>query len=304
MVRGLSSRPRSQRPIRWRRRSPGGYGGAPRPGADKRPALVPAGPAAAAGAGRLRGCGGRGTVGGGAAVAAFYLVLLVTSRTVLRLRGEHELRVLPPSVSPPGGGRAAAERRAAAAVRLFVERAYAAAPGFEADGVAEALAGACRRLEGLAPAIGLAAIGVWRQPPQELLSQGRRFGVLPDGEHDLPERQRTLPDTVAWRFGLRSADAPALFARPGAFPGPSPLPAVEAVAGDGGSGTWEPGAGRASDGPAGVAASRRSRPARRRLSSLLTEQRQLCSNSICARGRLAAPLVWQCSAREPSGGEP
>jgi predicted ATPase len=234
-------------------------------------------------------------------------VLLLTSRTVLRLRGEHELRVLPLPVPPAGGGRNAAELRVYASVNVFVERAYVVAPGFElTDDIAEAVAEICRRLDGLPLAIGLAAARGWLLPPQELLSRlGQRFSVLTGGERDLLERQRTLPNPLGWSFGLLSADAQALFARLGVFPGPISLSAVEAVAGDAGPASWEPGAGRAGDGHAGVAGPGRSRSARPQLSSLLTEQRQLCSTSICARARLAVALVWRCSARErPGGGAP
>jgi predicted ATPase len=234
-------------------------------------------------------------------------VLLVTSRTVLRLRGAHDLRVLPLPVPPAGGGQGAAKLRAYPSVKLFVERAYVAAPGFElTDENAEAVAEICRRLNGLALAIGLAAAMGRLLPPEELLSRlGQRFSVLTGGERALLERRRTLPNTLGWSLGLLSADAQALFARLGVFPGPFTLTAVEAVAGDAGAASWRPGAGRASDGHAGVAGPGRSRSARPQLSSLLTEQRQLCSNSICARARLAVALVWRCSAREhPGGGEP
>ena len=149
------------------------------------------------------------------------LVLLVTSRTVLRLRGEHEFRVLPLPVAPAGGGRDAAELRAYASVNLFVERAYAAAPGFEpTDDNAEAVAEICRRLDGSALAIGLAAARVRLLPPQELLSRlGRRFSVLTGGERDLLERQRTLPNTLGWSFGLLSADAAGAVRPAGSVPG-------------------------------------------------------------------------------------
>jgi len=234
-------------------------------------------------------------------------VLPVTGRTVPRPRGEHELRVLPLPVPPAGGGRDAAEPRAYASVNLFVERAYAAAPGFEAtDDNAEAVAEICRGLDGLALAIGLVAARVRLLPPQELLSRlGQRLSVLTRGERDLMERQRILPDTLGWSFGLVSADAQALFARLGVFPRPFTMSRVEAAAGDAGSAYREPGAGRASVGHAEVAGPGRSRYARPQLSSLLTEQQQLCSNSMCALARLAAALVWRCSAREhPGGGQP
>jgi hypothetical protein len=179
-------------------------------------------------------------------------------------------------------------------------------PGFElTDDNAEAVAEICRRLGGLAPAIGPAAARGRPLPPQELLSRlGQRFSVLTGGERDLLERQRTLPNTLGYSFGLLSADAQALFARLGVFPRPCTLSAVDAVADKvhAGPASWEPGAGRASDGHAVVAGPGRSRSARPQLSSLLTEQRQLCSTSICARAMLAVALVWRCSVREHAGG--
>jgi predicted ATPase len=236
------------------------------------------------------------------------LVLLVTSRTVLRLRGVHELRVLPLPIPPAGGGRDAAELRAYASVNLFVERAHAAAPSFEpADDNAEAVAEICRRLDGLALATPLAAARGRLLPPQELLLSrlGRRFSVLTGGERDLLERQRPLPNTLNRSFGLPSADAHALFARLGVFPGSFTLSTVEAVAGDAGPASWEPGAGRASDGHAGVAGPGRSRSARPQVPSLLTEQRQLCSTSICARARFGrGARVAMLRSRAPGGGKP
>jgi hypothetical protein len=196
--------------------------------------------------------------------------------------------------------------RADASVSLLVERAYAAAPSLElTDDNAEAVAEICRRLNGLALAIGLAAARLRLLPPQELLSRGRRFSMLTGGGCDLPERQRALPNTMDRSFGLLSADAQTLFARLGVFPGPFTLSTVEAVAGDAGPTSCEPGAGHASDPHAGVAGPGRSRSARPQLSSLVTERRQLGSRSICARARLAVALVWRRSAREhPGGGEP
>jgi hypothetical protein len=65
--------------------------------------------------------------------AAAGLVMLVTSRTVLRLSGEHEFPVEPLPTPPVGtaGGLQFADLRQYPAVRLFEERAHAAAPGFE-----------------------------------------------------------------------------------------------------------------------------------------------------------------------------
>jgi predicted ATPase len=163
--------------------------------------------------------------------AAPGLAVLVTSRTVLRLRGEHELPV-PPLPVPPGDAApdpAALQRYAS--VGLFTERAHAADPGFELTaGNAAEVAEICRRLDGLPLAIELAAARARLLPPQVLLSRlDEGFTVLTGGARDLPERQRTLRNTLDWSFGLLTADEQELFARLGVFAGSFSLSAAEAV---------------------------------------------------------------------------
>ena len=169
----------------------------------------------------------------GLLAAAPGVVLLVTSRVVLRLRGEHEFAVPPLPVPPAGTGQDAGDVREYASVGLFTQRARAAVPGFELDGGnAEAVAEICRRLDGLPLAIELAAARVRLLPPQALASRlGRRFSLLTAGARDLPERQRTLRNTLDWSFGLLSAGEQALLARLGVFAGPFGLAAAEAVGG-------------------------------------------------------------------------
>ena len=163
--------------------------------------------------------------------AAPGVVALVTSRMVLRLSGEHEFPVPPLPVPPIGAGGDAAEVQRCASVRLFVERAQAASAGFElTSGNAGAVAGICRRLDGLPLAIELAAARVRLLPPQALLARlDDRMGLLTGGARDLPERQRTLRNTLNWSFDLLSGGEQALFARLGVFAGTFDLPAAEAV---------------------------------------------------------------------------
>src|SRR5690349_18602437 len=163
--------------------------------------------------------------------AAPGLVVLATSRTVLRLSGEHEFPVPPLPVPPAGPDRDPADLQRYASVSLFAERAHAVAPGFELTSAnAGAVAEICRRLDGLPLAIELAAARVRLLPPQALASRlGQRFSVLTGGARDLPERQRTLRNTLGWSYGLLSASEQALFARLGVFAGPFSLPAAEAV---------------------------------------------------------------------------
>jgi predicted ATPase len=166
-------------------------------------------------------------------MAAPGLVVLVTSRAVLRLRGEHELPVPPLPVPPADAAPDLADLQRYASVGLFAERAHAAAPGFELTaGNAAAVAEICRRLDGVPLAIELAAARVRLLPPQALLSRlDQRFSLLTGGARDLPERQRTLRNTLDWSFGLLSAGEQVLFTRLGVFSGTFGLPAVEAVCG-------------------------------------------------------------------------
>jgi tetratricopeptide (TPR) repeat protein len=97
---------------------------------------------------------------------------------------------------------------ASPAVALFVDRARAVRPDFAlTEGNAAAVAEICRRLEGLPRAIELAAARTRLLNPDELL---RRLATSLDapgtGSVDLPQRQRTLRDTVRWRADLLDDD--------------------------------------------------------------------------------------------------
>jgi predicted ATPase len=123
------------------------------------------------------------------------LKLLVTSRAVLRLSGEHELHV------PPLGDDDA--------VSLFLQRARAIRPKLEPDDLVVEI---CRRLDDLPLAIELAAARVRVLEPPELLSQlERRLPVLTGGPRDLPARHQTLRATIEWSYELlEPADQTAL----------------------------------------------------------------------------------------------
>ena len=169
--------------------------------------------------------------------AAAGLVVLVTSRTMLRLSGEHEFEVAPLPTPPAGtaagrkpSGLQLADLQSYASVRLFVERAHAVAPSFELTSEnAEAVAEICRRLDGLPLAIELAAARSRLLAPQALLARVGNRMALTGGGRDLPERQRTLRNTLDWSFGLLSPAEQSLFAQLGVFPGTFDLEDVEAV---------------------------------------------------------------------------
>ena len=157
--------------------------------------------------------------------------MLVTSRSVLRLSGEHEFPVPPLPVPAAGAGLDAGSAAQYASLQLFTERARAVAPGFRLTaGNVGAVAEICRRLDGLPLAIELAAARVRILSPRALLAElGHRLSVLTGGPRDVPERQRTLRNTLNWSFGLLSACEQALFAGLGVFAGSFGLPAAEAL---------------------------------------------------------------------------
>jgi predicted ATPase/DNA-binding CsgD family transcriptional regulator len=136
------------------------------------------------------------------------LKVLVTSRSVLRLSGEHDYLVPPltlPDLTPQA---TEATLLRAEAVRLFVQRALAVRPGFTPT-VEElsAVAAICQRLDGLPLAIELAAARINHLPPEAILDRLDRPGLtylplLTNGCRDQPARQQTMRDTIAWSFDL------------------------------------------------------------------------------------------------------
>ena len=159
------------------------------------------------------------------------LKILVTSRAVLHLRGEHEYPV-PPLALPPREQTALARELASyPALDLFVQRATEARPTFGAtEESVGAIAEICRRLDGLPLAIELAAARVkLLAPPAMLARLERRLPLLTGGARDLPERQRTLRDTIAWSYDLLEESERRLFRRLAVFVGGCTLEAVEAV---------------------------------------------------------------------------
>jgi predicted ATPase len=161
------------------------------------------------------------------------LTVLVTSRAPLHLGGERQLPVLPLPLSAATPQSPTDGLQHSPAVELFRQRAQAVMPTFELTET-NAAAGAqiCRRLDGLPLAIELAAARVKLFPPQALLARlDRGLQLLTGGARDLPERQQTLRDTVAWSYDLLDPGEQALFRRLAVFAGGCTLEAVEDVCG-------------------------------------------------------------------------
>ena len=132
------------------------------------------------------------------------LQLLITSRTVLRLRAEREYPVRPLTVPAFSSDAALAQLSSLPAVQLFVDRARAVRYDFAlTDDNALAVAEICRRLDGLPLAIELAAARARLLEPSALLARlGKSLDALGTGPVDLPERQRTLRATAEWSIAL------------------------------------------------------------------------------------------------------
>ncbi|MDP9365655.1 MAG: tetratricopeptide repeat protein, partial [Chloroflexota bacterium] len=161
------------------------------------------------------------------------LRLLVTSRALLRISGEHDLSV-PPLAVPDLRGAApppASELTDFDAVRLFVERARAVDPHLDPAGEnAVAIAAVCRRLDGLPLAIELAAARVNLLPPPAMLARlERRLPLLTGGPRDLPARLRTMRHAIAWSHDLLAPEERVLFRRLAVFAGGFDLAAAERI---------------------------------------------------------------------------
>ncbi|MEU7579215.1 BTAD domain-containing putative transcriptional regulator [Streptomyces sp. NPDC041068] len=138
--------------------------------------------------------------------AAPELHVLATSREPLAVPGEI-LQTVPPLELPDADGPSdPAELASSSAVRLFLARARAAAPGFalDADNAAP-VAAICRRLDGLPLALELAATRVRALGVHELAARlDDRFRLLTAGHRGAPPRQQTLRAVIDWSWALLS----------------------------------------------------------------------------------------------------
>jgi predicted ATPase/class 3 adenylate cyclase len=135
------------------------------------------------------------------------LKVLVTSRELLRVRGEVEYEVLP--LADPE------------AVELFCLRANATATS--------AIEELCRRLDNMPLALELAAARTKALSPEQILDRlGERLDLFKGGR-DAEQRQATLRATIEWSYHLLGAEEQALFGALGVFVGGSTFEAAEAV---------------------------------------------------------------------------
>jgi predicted ATPase/DNA-binding winged helix-turn-helix (wHTH) protein len=145
------------------------------------------------------------------------LKVLVTSRSSLRIYGEQEFPVTPLAED--------------AAIDLFAQRASAIWPEFVVTAEnTPAVRGICTRLDRLPLAIELAAARTKVLSPQAILDKLQRpLQLLTGGPRDVPERQQTLRDAIAWSYSLLTCPEQRLFRRLCVFAGGCTLEAAEAV---------------------------------------------------------------------------
>ena len=145
------------------------------------------------------------------------LTVLVTSRVVLHLTGEHVYPVEPLRRDP--------------AAQLFLKRAQEADARFRPQpGEEEMIHRIGERLDRLPLAIELAASRIRMLTPRELLDRlDARLPLLVGGPRDLPARQQTLRATLEWSYDLLTAEEQRDLARVSVFAGGCTLEAAQAV---------------------------------------------------------------------------
>jgi predicted ATPase/class 3 adenylate cyclase len=158
--------------------------------------------------------------------------ILATSREPLAISGETTLRI--PSLSLPeatGVAPTAESLSQYEAVKLFIDRALAADPGFTVTNAnAPAVAQVCTRLDGVALAIELAAARVKMLSVDQIAARlDDRFRLLTGGSRTALPRQQTLRAAIDWSHDLLGDSERAVLRRLAAFAGSWSLEAAESV---------------------------------------------------------------------------
>jgi predicted ATPase/DNA-binding CsgD family transcriptional regulator len=166
--------------------------------------------------------------------AAPALKLLVTSRTVLHLSGEHTIAVEPLPLPDLENDVDAQSLAKSPAVMLFVQCARAVNHKLPFDAAQlRTVAEICIRLDGMPLAIELASAHVNVLSPQALLQRlDECLDLMQNGPVDVIGHHQTMRGAVAWSYDLLDSDTQALFRRLGTFAGSWTLAAAEAVCGE------------------------------------------------------------------------
>ena len=152
--------------------------------------------------------------------------VLISSRVLLNIYGEYKYYVPTLSIPPKSAAREPDSLMQFEAVQLLVGRARQFQTGFKiSDDNAQAIVEVCTRMDGIPLALELAAASLRHMSLNELAQILR-----PEGEtnwlkqiglpaRDLPPRQQTLENAIAWSYTLLSPERQAFFHRLGIFTG-------------------------------------------------------------------------------------
>jgi predicted ATPase/DNA-binding winged helix-turn-helix (wHTH) protein len=158
--------------------------------------------------------------------------ILATSREPLRVEGEHVHQLAALGSPPADANLTAAQALDFPAVQLFVERVNASGRRFELNDADAPIVGElCRKLDGIALAIELAAGRANAYSVQETVAQlNDRFRLLWEGRRTALPRHQTMHATIEWSYDLLSADERMALCRLSVFAGTFTLEAARAVA--------------------------------------------------------------------------
>ena len=153
--------------------------------------------------------------------AAPQVHILATSREALRVEGEHVYRLDALACPPDAPGLTAAAVQQFPATQLFVERAIASGARLDlSDAEAPIIADICRKLDGVALAIELAARRIESHGLQQTATLlDERLARLWHGSRAAPPRQKTLQATLDWSYGLLSEQERVVLRRLAVFVG-------------------------------------------------------------------------------------
>jgi predicted ATPase len=163
--------------------------------------------------------------------AAPHLHILATSRELLRVEGEHVHRLAPLNTPPADIDVSMQAALDFPSVQLFVERVTAGGRSLDLnDNSAKLIAEICRRLDGIALAIELAAARALScSIPETLDLLNNRLRSLSEGRRTALPRHQTLSATLDWSYDLLSDEEQLSFRRLSVFAGSFDLSAVAGV---------------------------------------------------------------------------
>ncbi len=174
--------------------------------------------AAALASAMLRSCGG--------------IRIIATSRQPLRIAGEFVLHLGPLAYPDAGAHLTAATAMRYVAVALFLQRARAVRPDFAlTDETAQKIGEICRRLDGIALAVELAAARTKALSVGHLSERlNERFRLLTGGSRTELPRHQTMRALIDWSYDLLDEREQRVFRHTGIFAGGFTLEAITAVA--------------------------------------------------------------------------